>query len=62
METKIVIEIENCSYCPFYKLDWAEYGYNIHCGAKKRLIKANVEYKSEMPEIPEWCPCRLEEE
>ena len=62
MKTKIVLEIENCTHCPFVRMIEAEYGYDIHCGKALRLVAEMVEYESELNDKtpPEWCPCRLE--
>lgn len=69
---KLILRIPNCSFCPYVRIT----GENVQewkCGkaAEDRLSKklgltgrylARVEYPSEIPEIPDWCPCRPENE
>lgn len=64
MKTKIILEIENCTHCPFVRMIEAEYGYDIHCGKALRLVAEMIEYESELDvkTPPVWCPCRLEEQ
>lgn len=62
MKTKIIIEIENCSQCPYVKHYRAEYGFDIYCGKAQRIVAEMIEYMGELNDKtpPEWCPCRLE--
>jgi hypothetical protein len=63
MKTNIVIEIENCSQCPYVKRYCAKYGSDIYCRKAQRTVAEMVEYVSELNDKtpPVWCPCRLEE-
>ena len=65
MKTKIIVELDNCSRCPYcksYRNIDARLAYDYFCLKVKKEIASYVEYESEFPkEIPVWCPCRLEE-
>lgn len=70
---RIVIEIENCYECPnavterYYTEDSFEIAWTYRCkktsnimGFKK--IADYIERRSDMPEIPDWCPLLDEQE
>ena len=59
MKLKITIEqdINNCLDCQFHKYD----GCNVKCSiAQNKCIADQVEYKTDVGPIPEWCPCEKE--
>lgn len=62
---KIVLEINKCwDGCPYCK---PCYGGHVDaddwkCTKIDRWIAVYVEYSSEMPPVPKWCPVRIEEE
>lgn len=68
MKTKLIIEVENCSQCPYVKVtrtQGAGYAFNYSCSKYPKwnnVIATYVEYDDELDNTPpEWCPCRLEE-
>ena len=62
----IGFEIEKCDKCPFVQLErtqGAGYAHDYWCTKtmdKRKLIVGYVEWDSEIPEVPEWCPCKIE--
>lgn len=62
----IGFEIEKCDECPFVQLErtqGAGYAHDYWCTktmGKRKFIVGYVEYPSEIPEVPEWCPCKIE--
>lgn len=63
--TKIEFEIKDCQDCPFcetkrmYTGDSWEHAFDYFCKkADNKQIATYIEWRSEMPEVPDWCPCR----
>ena len=59
----IGFEIKKCEECPFLRLErtqGAGYAHDYWCSKINRKIAGYVEYPSEIPEVPEWCPCKIE--
>jgi len=61
--TLIQMEIKDCQDCPhsieerMYTADSWEHAYNYFCGKKKKKkIAGYVEWRREMPPVPNWCP------
>ena len=61
--SKIAFEVKNCMDCPFvksrptYTSDSFEDAYDYFCGhANERKVAGYVEWPSEMPDVPDWCP------
>lgn len=64
--TTIVLkyELENCSKCPLVhtvRTMGAGYAEDYHCSAlgDKKII-GYVEWDSQLPPVPGWCPHRIE--
>lgn len=63
----IGINIEKCNDCPFiehnlaYREIYDVYKHRYFCEKANRILAV---YNNENPfiKIPEWCPCRIEEE
>ena len=58
----IGFEIEKCEECPFVKLTrttGAGFAYDYWCSKNNKLIVGYVEYPSEIPIVPNWCPCKI---
>ena len=72
--TKIQLEINDCQDCPFcesqrhWTSDSWEHAYDYYCKKKEtgnkeypsRKIAGYIEWRSEMPEVPHWCPLSVE--
>ena len=65
--TKIVVDIKNCSECPFwdservYTADSFEMPFKWMCKkSHKRVISGFVEWHDKVP-VPEWCPLILKD-
>lgn len=62
------IEIDKCDKCPkhyttpYYTEDPFEHASNYFCGVNNKKIDGYVEWRSELCEVPDWCPCRKVEE
>lgn len=59
----IGFEIEKCNKCPFVKTELtfgAGYAMDYICTKTNKRIVGYVEWDSEIPEVPEWCPCKIE--
>ncbi len=63
---KIVMEIDNCWDCPFLGTEASMLDPNVdrfYCKKMKGKMIAGyieqVEFKDDMPPIPDWCPCLL---
>lgn len=67
MKTKLIIEVENCSQCPYVKITRTQGAVmlliirvaNTLNGIIELLLMQNMMELDNTP--PEWCPCRLEE-
>lgn len=70
---KIIVEIKNCQDCPFVKetRHWTpdswDHAFDYYCKKVETIngpktIAEYIEFPSEMPDVPSWCPCRLPEE
>lgn len=65
----IGIKIDKCNDCPFVKHDciyneiFNTYKYRFYCGEELTILAVHNS-GSDIPsiEIPDWCPCRIEEE
>ena len=68
---RIVLDISNCSFCPNVEIRGHETQLWIckeYCANDPRYKKLNVtgrqiaqvEYASDIPPVPDWCPCRPE--
>lgn len=58
---KIGLEINKCRSCPLVEIERtpkAGYAFDYFCSATSpmKLIASYVEYPSEIPEVPDWCP------
>lgn len=56
---KIQLDIKKCwDGCPYCKPRFGGHGDadDWKCHKANRYIMAYVEYESEMPEVPAWCP------
>ena len=55
-------EINKCNECPAYMTketltpDSWEHASNCYCGVNNKKIADYIEWDSELPEIPKWCP------
>ena len=63
---KIQFDIKDCQDCPeckrekHYTEDSWEHAENFYCKkAKDRKIAGYVEWRREMPPVPEWCPVKV---
>ena len=58
------IPVGRCDECPLHyteRTQGAGYAFDYHCKAcNGKKIVGYVEWDSEIPEIPEWCPYRKE--
>ena len=65
-KTKIQIELTSCRNCPYVDITrtpGAGYAFDYWCEfSERKLILGYIEYPSEIPSIPEWCPCRVKED
>lgn len=63
---KIIIDISSCKECPFFAItgttstDGFDSGDDWYCKKQQRSIATFVEWH-EKPEIPKWCPIKLDE-
>ena len=68
----VVVGVGRCDECPCVEQERtprAGYAFDYFCKAcrdmngKPKLISSYVEYDSEIPEVPDWCPffCREDE-
>ena len=63
--TKIILEIEKCwDGCPYCKSHFGGHGdaddwFCTYNDRIKRPIATYVEYNSDMPAVPDWCPCNV---
>lgn len=61
---KIALDIHKCTECPFMKrvrTSGAGYAEDYHCSKMSdKLIVGYVEWASEVPPVPDWCPCKIE--
>ena len=61
---KICLEIDKCSQCPFhyttpvYTGDSWDYMEDYICKKANKKITGAVEWQSEIPNVPDWCPIR----
>lgn len=64
MGVQVVVEVERCDECPFVEIkrtNGAGYAHDYYCSAVKRVnnkLARYVEYLSEIPAPPSWCPFR----
>ena len=62
---KIVLEIKDCSQCPFhvisgtYSTDGWDKMDEWFCSKENEIIRYGVEWGDKVP-IPDWCPILLE--
>lgn len=59
----IGFEIEKCDKCPFVKTELTfggGYAMDYICTKTNKKIVGYVEWDHEIPEVPEWCPCKIE--
>lgn len=62
----IQIEINSCKECPFftlgsdYSLDGWDRGNDWFCRKKENKMIASFVERNEKPDVPEWCPCKIE--
>lgn len=67
-EHTVFVGIGRCDDCPFVTISRtprAGYAYDYYCTAnpeEKKCIASYVEYDSEIPPVPQWCPFRAKEE
>lgn len=68
---KIILDIKKCSECPkciTRRTPRSGFAYDYLCSMLSDVdgnyteITGYVEYESEIPEVPEWCPLALKEE
>ena len=63
---KFEYDINKCNQCPVcikketLTSDSWEHAFNYYCGMNNQKIAGYVEWDSELPEIPKWCPNRVE--
>lgn len=66
IEVTVSIPVGRCDECPFIEQKrtiGAGYAFDYFCKALKRgnnKIAGYVEYDSEIPPVPQWCPFRKE--
>lgn len=64
---QLIYDIDNCSHCPLHKTqplvtaDPWEHASDYYCGSNGEKIAGYIEWESEMPDIPNWCPHLLRE-
>lgn len=65
---KITFEIRDCQDCPFckeermYTEDSWEHAFDYFCKKmNNKQIATYVEWRREMPDVPDWCPCKVKE-
>lgn len=61
---KIQFELKDCRECPFHTYGGSSpYGdaYDLYCenSKKPRIIQEYIEYESEVPPVPDWCPIKI---
>lgn len=64
-EPAAAIPIGRCDDCPFVEVSRtprAGYAHDYLCSKTNKTIINYVEYDSEIPPIPDWCPYRLKGE
>lgn len=66
MPTTIHLSIKNCTECPYHKSkrhwtsDSWEHAYDYFCQINfNKPIATYIEWPSEMPDVPDWCPLRV---
>ena len=65
---KICLEIDKCSQCPFHYTvpvdtgDSWDHMEDYMCSKGNKKIAGAVEWPSEIPVVPEWCPIKLDQE
>ena len=65
----ISIEIDKCNDCPFIKHDciynafFNVFKYRFYCGKVNTILAVhNNDINIPSIKIPDWCPCKIEEE
>lgn len=64
---QLIYDIDNCSRCPLHKTqplvtsDPWEHASDYYCGSNGKKIAGYIEWESDMPNIPSWCPHLLKE-
>lgn len=53
---------DECRLCRVERTPRAGYAYDYICTAMNKTITTYVEWDSEIPAIPHWCPFRVKEE
>lgn len=59
---KLEYDIEKCWDCPkcisepTQTADSFEVALDYYCGVNNKKIAGYIEYDSEMPKVPNWCP------
>lgn len=63
---KIYLEIDKCSQCPFHYTvpvdtgDSWDHMEDYMCSKGNKKIAGAVEWPSEIPVVPEWCPIKID--
>lgn len=61
--TTIQMQIKDCSECPKHKTErtpCSGYASDYYCRLTGNKIAGYIEWPSEMPEVPENCPLRVD--
>jgi hypothetical protein len=64
---QLIYDIDNCSRCPLHRTqplitsDSWEHASDYYCGSNGKKIAGYIEWESDMPNIPNWCPHLLKE-
>jgi hypothetical protein len=67
---EVTVAVGRCDECPFVEVERtinAGYAHDYYCkvaneGGKRRKIVGYVEWDSEIPPVPQWCPFRKEKD
>ena len=63
-EYTVFVGVGRCDECPFVKVSRtpkAGYAHDFVCTKADKTIATYVEYDSEIPPVPQWCPFRVKE-
>lgn len=64
-EPMAFVPIGRCDDCPFVEVSrtlGAGYAHDYLCRKTQKTIVSYVEYDSEIPPVPQWCPFKIKEE
>ena len=64
-EPMAFVPIGRCDECPFVEVSRtprAGYAHDYFCTKADKMIMTYVEYDSEIPPVPQWCPFRVKED